>query len=373
MSRIPAMDSRRGRSAFRDSGATEPAASTNAGVVKRVSVAPTGKSSSGALEPTVVEGPPAVSLSIKDSPRLASGLDPNAAVIFSIEDLARLQNGLNPAKEELHGQARGFLNEKIRFFAGNQADQAQHQPVDEHDWPTWREYIATHAAAAEIVGSTGVIGVRIEEIEGTCDGNRGGARRVDIVVYNADGKHHRLHPGSKRKNDAQVILCKTIIGAAEPIGAPAADTYSEAPLVYTRDDAEKIPQVDRMGRRKMFDMLQKLLAYRPLELMQVSIDVFPWWLWLPTTGPIRDAVIGIGIERIALVQTKAERTGYMSSAKFLIVQTDKTAVLLNAFHGEGRHRPYYHEVLETDSDIYTWWVNWKPRDRDAAELSAPSG
>ena len=304
MSRIPAMDSRRGRSAFRDSGATEPAASTNAGVVETVSVAPTGKSSSGAFEPTVVEGPPAMSLSIEDTPRLASGLDPNAAVIFSIEDLARLQNGWL-AKEKLHGQARGFLNEKIRFFAGNQADQAQHQPVDEHDWPTWREYIATHAAAAEIVGSTGVIAVRIEEIEGTCDGNRGGARRVDIVVYNADGKHHRLHPNSKRKKDAQAILCKTIIGAAEPIGAPAAHTYSEAPLVYTRDDAEKIPQVDRMGRRKMFDMLQKLPAYRPVELMQASIDVFPWWLWLPTIGPIRDAV-GIGIERIALVQTVAE-------------------------------------------------------------------
>ena len=109
-----------------------------------------------------------------------------------------------------------------------------------------------------------------------------------------------------------------------------------------------------MGRRQMFDMLQKLPAYIPLELTQASIDVFPWWLWLPTTGPIRDDVIGVGIERIALVQSWAERTGYVSGARFLIVHTDKTALLLNAYG-----QKYDHEVLETDSDVYNWWVNWK--------------
>eukprot|EP00974_Lingulodinium_polyedra_P111613 10794872-Lingulodinium_polyedra.AAC.1 len=110
----------------------------------------------------------------------------------------------------------------------------------------------------------------------------------------------------------------------------------------------------------MFDMLQKVPADRPLELTQASVVVFPWWLWLPTIGPIRDDVIGVGIERVALVQTWAERTGYVSGARFLLVHTDKKALLLNAFHGEGRRSPYYHEVLETDSDIYNWWVNWKP-------------
>ena len=197
---------------------------------------------------------------------------------------------------------------------------------------------------------------------------------MDIVVYNADGKHYRLHPGSKRRNDAQPIKCKTIIGAAEPNVhkeasiEPAAHTYRKAPLVFTRHDAEKIPQIDRIGRRKMFDLLQRVPASRPLELTQAFIVVFPWWLWVPTVGAIRDEVIGIGIERIALMQTWAEPTGYVCGARFLIVHTDKTALLLNAFHGEGRRSPYYHEVLETNSDIYNWWMNWKPC--NASELSS---
>ena len=306
-------------------------------------------------------------------------------VLFGIRDLAHLQK-TRLDKGKLHEQARGVLNEKIRFFAGNPSDQVLHiHPVDTSNWPTWKEYIASHAAAAQIVGSTGIIAVRIEELEGTVDANRGGARRVDIVMYNADGKHYRLHPGSKRRNDAQLIERKTIIGAAEPDVdkeppiEPAAYTYRKAPLVFTRDTADNIPQVDRIGRRKIFDLLQKLPASRPLELTQASTAVFPWWLWLPTIGAIRDDVIGIGIERIELLHTWTERTGYVSGARFLIVRTDKTAVLLNAFHGEGRRSPYYHQVLETNAGEYKWWVNRKPgsakvlRDMPLSLLNFPAG
>ena len=186
------------------------------------------------------------------------------------------------------------------------------------------------------------------------------------MVYNADGKHYRLHPGSKRRHDAQLLECKTRIGAAEPnvdkVASiePAAYTYRNAPLVFTRGIAEQIPQVDRIGRRKIFDMLHKLPASRPLELTQASTTVFPWWLWLPTIAAIRDDVIGIGSERIQLLHTWTDRTGYVSGARFLIVHTDKTTLLLNAFHGEGRRKSYYHQVLETNSDDYNWWVNRKP-------------
>ena len=111
-------------------------------------------------------------------------------------------------------------------------------------------------------------------------------------------------------------------------------------------------------------MLQRLPAGRPLELTQATIEVFPWWLWLPTIGPISNEVIGDGIERIALAQTwrdrTTERTGYLGNAKFLIAHTDKTAVLLNAAHGERHRSPYWFEDLEKDSDNYNWWVNWKP-------------
>ena len=60
--RVPTKDSRRGRSALRgredNSDAIELAASTNAGVVETVSLAPTGNSNSGAFEPTVPGEPP---------------------------------------------------------------------------------------------------------------------------------------------------------------------------------------------------------------------------------------------------------------------------------------------------------------------------
>ena len=117
-----------------------------------------------------------------------------------------------------------------------------------------------------------------------------------------------------------------------------------------------------MGRRRMFALLQRLPAGRPLELTQATIEVFSWWLWLPTIGPISNEVIGDGIERIALVQTwsTTERTGYLGNAKFLIAHTEKTAVLLKAAHGEKHRSPYWFEDLEKDSDNYNWWVNWKP-------------
>ena len=87
---------------------------------------------------------------------------------------------------------------------------------------------------------------------------------------------------------------------------------------------------------------------------------FPWWLWIPTIGRVRDEVIGCGIERIALTQTATERdTHYICHARFLIVHTDKTALLLNAFHGNGRRSAYYIEMLELDSESYNWWVRWK--------------
>ena len=95
---------------------------------------------------------------------------------------------------------------------------------------------------------------------------------------------------------------------------------------------------------------------------EASVESFPWWLWLPTIGPILNDVIGTGITRIALMQTWAEDTGYVSGARFLVVHEDKTALLLNAYHGEGRRRPYYQEVLERGSKQYDWWVDWKATD-----------
>ena len=103
----------------------------------------------------------------------------------------------------------------------------------------------------------------------------------------------------------------------------------------------------------MFRKLQNLPASRPLELTQAALDNFPWRLWISNISDLRDEVIGVGIERIALMQTWTERSGSVTTARFLIVHADKTALLLTA-----TPKAYSVEHLQINSDDYNWWVNW---------------
>ena len=296
----------------------------------------------------------------------AGAAEPGVRVLLRTQDQQGLQRS-GTSKEALHTTARAFLNQKITEFSEHPGRHAQHQTVDENEWTTWREYIALHSAAAEILGTTGVTAIRIEEIEGTVDPNRQGSRRVDIVVYNADGMYTRLHPGNARQSDAQVICRRTVVGAdvscgsqGEPVGL-AAHAYRQPPFVYTKTSATNIPQGDRMGRRRMFDKLQTLPAVRPLELTHADVESFPWWLWLPSIGSEVNAVIGDGIERIALVHSEAEpadSVSYLARVRFLIVHTDKTALLLHADKNKKSRSAYWVELLESDSRQYVYWVNW---------------
>ena len=301
----------------------------------------------------------------------ARAAEPTDNLLLCSADLTGLKQRTQNINK-LHQQARAFLNAKIQAFGPFQEGPVQSQPVDSQDWPTWKEYVATLDAAEMIIGTKGIIAVCVEQIEGIKDPNRGGNRRVDIVLYNADGKFSRLHPGSKRAQDAQLTQGSwSSIGAPEPDAKSsfAADPdkiesasrqYHEPPLLYTREFAAQIPQNHRIGRAEMFSKLQRLRKVYPLELTQATIDDFPWWLWLPNTGRVRDDVIGCGIERIALVETTTdEHTHAITSARFLIVHTDKTALLLNAFHAPGLRSPYYIAILEPDSSNYNWWVNWR--------------
>ena len=290
-------------------------------------------------------------------PADASAAEPSARVLFGIKDLERLQKQrLNP--EFLHEQARSTLNAKILNFRQNNSAQAEYHSVTTQEWLTWKEYIASlpRLVAAGIVGSTGVIAIGFEQIEGTKDGNRGGDLRVDIVLQNADGEYWRLHPGNRRRDDAKPRVFKKCIAPGlpnVPSISPASQTYRSATGVFTRDDAEIIPQIDRFGRREMFRKLQNLPASRPLELTQTALENFPWRLWISNISDLRDEVIGAGIERIALMQTSAESSGCVTMARFLIVHADKTALLLTA-----TPKVYSVEHLQSNSDDYNWWVNW---------------
>ena len=324
--------------------------------------------SSSVRELAIVEAAPASA---------ASAAEPSDNLLLRSADLTGLRQRSQNIKN-LHDQARDFLNAKIQAFSPHQEGRVQSQPVDTNDWSTWKEYVASHAAADSIIGTQGIKAIHIEQIDGVKDPNRGGQRRVDIVVYNADGQFFRLHPGSKPKNDAQLkqgnwsVLAASepnaeSSGAAEPrvtdtgsIGS-ASRQYHEPPPVLTREVAEQIPQNHCIGRRELFSKLQGLSRAYPLELTHATLDVFPWWLWIPNTGTVRDEVIGCGIERIALVETTTdEHTHAITSARFLIVHTDQTALLLSASDGTGRRTPYHIETLVHGSRNYNWWVNWRP-------------
>ena len=313
----------------------------------------------------------------------ASAAEPSDNLLLRRADLTGLRQRSPDRQRQLHEQARGFLNAKIQAFSPHQEGRVQSQPVDTNDWSTWKEYVASHAAAESIFGTQGIKAIHIEQIDGVRDPNRGGQRRVDIVVYNADGQFFRLHPGSKPKNDAQLTQGSwSVFGASEPnaessgaaeprvtdtgsIGS-ASRQYHEPPPVLTREVAEQIPQNHCIGRREMFSKLQGLSWAYPLELTHATLDVFPWWLWIPNTGTVRDEVIGCGIERIALVETTTdEHTHAITSARFLIVHTDQTALLLSAYrpeHTDGtiRRTPYHIQTLVHGSRNYNWWVNWRP-------------
>ena len=152
------------------------------------SAGPSGDANSGAIEPAAAtpartcdaETPQEASGASSSAPD-ASAAEPSARVLLGIAELQRLQEG-GVSKRKLHAQARSFLNEKSRFFADSPADHVRYLPIDADEWPTWREYIATHEDAARLLGSNGVVAIRIEEIEGTSDANRAGSPRVDIVV-----------------------------------------------------------------------------------------------------------------------------------------------------------------------------------------------
>ena len=121
--------------------------------------------------------------------------------------LARADIDVQQALEEsefkpprsLHRLARAALDQIIASGVNSNIDRNL-----EH-WFPWRRYIACHKHAYDIVG-TGVTLAIAEYIPDTLDANRGYQKRLDFVIYRTDGTSCRLHPGTKRRNDAKLIF-----------------------------------------------------------------------------------------------------------------------------------------------------------------------
>merc|ERR1712185_824493 len=96
-----------------------------------------------------------------------------------------------------------------------------------------------HKQCNAIIGS-GIIAAHLEKIRNTKDPNRGNAERVDYVFYRVDNTFCRVHPGTKRKNDAQLYVADTTTCSR------AVEVHEVAPNPMTFQAAMQIPMIDRM-------------------------------------------------------------------------------------------------------------------------------
>lgn len=108
-------------------------------------------------------------------------------------------------RRSLHDLARSALNAIATPTPGwnQQPGHGRYECLD--TWFPWQTYVACHHKANEIIGP-GITHATCESIHGTRDPNRSGDTRTDFVFYRADGSHCRLHPGTRKANDAKPIF-----------------------------------------------------------------------------------------------------------------------------------------------------------------------
>ena len=235
-------------------------------------------------------------------------------VCLSLEDAAVLRAAESARRppRSLHNLARHALN--------TITDSGEYAIILDKNldiWFPWKEYIACNDEASKIIGP-GVTHAVAEFIDGTSDANRGGQKRLDFVVYRLDGTHCRLHPGTKKVNDAKPLLSSANL-ATEQI--PAQIMWSVAPQIpFTYEVAKHIPKIDQIGKKDAF----RCLLRASLGPLPTTADAeFKWWLFVCNLGKNTCGVIGPGIVAAALEQ----KTN--TYAQLLFVREDNTEVRLS--------------------------------------------
>ena len=102
-------------------------------------------------------------------------------------------------RRSLHNLARNTLNKLADALS-------LHESSLDAEFP-WQSYVACHDMANEIIGA-GITRAAYVSFREERDPNRrrGFLPRTDFVFYRADGTYCRLHPGTKKKNDAKPIF-----------------------------------------------------------------------------------------------------------------------------------------------------------------------
>ena len=182
--------------------------------------------------------------------------------------------------------------------------------------------------AQELIG-LGIVEITAEFIDGTSDPNRRGQKRLDFVLRHADGAYWRLHPGGKKKKDATPknfppLRHEVVDGAPEH----AAHEWSK-PRVFTLTDAGRVPQQDRIGKKRAWEMLQNLPKMHPLHI--TSGTDFKWWLWVANLAQHSEFELGAGIT--GAVVTECDR--YAVTVVFTRVDSSQCTVTLQWHYNQG--------------------------------------
>ena len=238
-------------------------------------------------------------------------------VSLSLHDAATLRaaEAAYRPKRSLHKLARDALNAITREGVHGTV-----QSRDLDDWFPWKEYIACHAMASEIIGK-GVTHAVAEFIANTRDGNRGGQPRLDFVVYRSDGTYCRLHPGSTRSLDARPIF-SPVMGSVDPATERirAMTQWAALPQIpFTYEYCSTIPKVDQIGKKDAY----RLLLQTPVGPLPITEDApFKWWLFVCNLGKKTQEVIGPGLIAARLEHKSQDAMG------LLFTRSDGTSVQL---------------------------------------------
>ena len=243
-------------------------------------------------------------------------------VILSRAELPRLAatSNTNEKKHQLRAEARQWLNELANSDGPKSTDLTQ-------IWPQWNCWLAlqhqgTTSFHADVVRFTA------DRIENTCDANRGVRPRVDFCAHLADGSYWRFHPGKHAKNDATPQYFSRMLQT--PTGVRGATEHAHqqwlepgASGIWTLDHSQAVPQTDRMGKKRMWNIISSLFDEQSIPTQPRWVEItknesIPWWLWVSNLGHDTGRVIGNGIEKVFLSRSEA------GEAVFEFVRQDST-------------------------------------------------
>ena len=207
-------------------------------------------------------------------------------ILLTVADASQIRRTFKEQPGVLHTEARRHLNEITDIAGQDGADDVYY--ID--DSIRWKEYIAMHAQWEDIIGN-GIIAAHLEKIHNTRDPNRQNKARVDYVFYRADNTFCRVHPGTKRRNDAQLYFADTSTCYR------AVQVHEVAPNPMTFTAAMQIPMKDKMGKAEAW----RQLSQRDDDLIDVTEhDTFKWWLFLSNLGPNTRQAFGSGITAVQI-------------------------------------------------------------------------